>query len=249
MDAEKLARTFVELADSLVQGFDAPDVLHLLVESSLNLLDVAAAGVLLADDQDRLHVAASSSEGSRLLDLYQLQNEEGPCLECYHTGQTTSVRALVAEEGLWPQFAAAAVDEGFDSVVALPLRLRRRVIGAMNLFGKGGSALDPDAIPIAQAMADVCTIGILQDRRVRGREVLIEQLQRTLNIRITIEQAKGALAARFNVGVAEALELLRRRARDTRRPLAELAEELVSSGHSADWAAAVRRYRSSSPSR
>ena len=152
MDAEKLARTFVELADSLVQDFDAPEVLHLLVESSLDLLDVAAAGVLLADDQDRLHVAASSGEGSRLLDLYQLQNEEGPCLECYHTGQTISARALVAEEGRWPQFAAAAVDEGFDSVVALPLRLRRRVIGAMNLFGKGGSALDSDVIPIAQAI-------------------------------------------------------------------------------------------------
>lgn len=249
MDAQKLARVFVELADSLVQDFDALDVLHLLVESSVDLLDVEAAGVLLADGQERLHVAASSSEGTRLLDLYQLQNEQGPCLDCYRTGQPVSFHPLVPGEGRWPQFAAAAVDEGFTSVVALPLRLRSQTIGAMNLFGDGGGGLDtPEGIAIAQAMADVCTIGILQERRTRGRELLNEQLQQALNSRIAIEQAKGALAARLDIDVAEAFELLRKRARDARRPLADVAEEVVTGVHSDDWAAALRRFRPGPPS-
>ena len=236
MDAQELSRTFVGLADSLVEDWDVLDALQLLVESCVGLLDVSAAGVLLADDQDRLHVAASSSEGTRLLDLYQLQNEEGPCLECYRTGQPISVHALVAEQGRWPQFAAASVDEGFESVMALPLRLRSRVVGALNLFGDGGGTLEaPDVAPVAQALADVCTISILQDRQARGREVLAEQLQHALHSRVAIEQAKGVLSARFDIEVSEAFELLRKRARDTRRPLGEVAAEIVTSTDHDAW--------------
>jgi GAF domain-containing protein len=149
MDAQKLSTTFVELADSLVDDFDVFDVLHVLVEGCVDVLGVSAAGLLLADEQNRLHVAASSAERARLLDLYQLQNDEGPCLECYQSGHPVAVEALVSEQGRWPQFAAAAVDEGFASVLALPLRLRGRVIGALNLFGDGDGTLDsPDLIPL-----------------------------------------------------------------------------------------------------
>jgi GAF domain-containing protein len=230
MDAQKLSTTFVELADSLVDDFDVFDVLHVLVEGCVDVLGVSAAGLLLADEQNRLHVAASSAERARLLDLYQLQNDEGPCLECYQSGHPVAVEALVSEQGRWPQFAAAAVDEGFASVLALPLRLRGRVIGALNLFGDGDGTLDsPDLIPVAQAMADVCTITILQERLGREQQLLNEQLQHALNSRVTIEQAKGALAAQLDIDPGEAFELLHKRARDTRRPLGELAAEVVSS--------------------
>jgi GAF domain-containing protein len=230
MDAQKLSTTFVELADNLVDDFDVFDLLHVLVEGCVDLLGVSAAGLLLADEHDRLHVAASSSERARLLDLYQLQNDEGPCLDCYRSGHPIAVQALVSERGRWPQFAAAAVDEGFANVLALPLRLRGRVIGALNLFGDGQGALDsPDLITVAQAMADVCTITILQERLGREQQLLNEQLQHALNSRVTIEQAKGALAARLGIEPGEAFELLRKQARNTRRPLGEVAAEVVSS--------------------
>jgi len=230
MDTQKLSTTFVELADNLVDDFDVFDVLHVLVEGCVDLLGVSAAGLLLVDEQGRLHVAASSEERARLLDIYQLQNDEGPCLECFQSGLPVAGEALGSGEGRWPRFAAAAVDEGFASVLALPLRLRGRVIGALNLFGDGRETLDsPDLIPVAQAMADVCTITILQDRLGREQQLLNEQLQHALSSRVTIEQAKGAMAARLDIDPGEAFELLRKQARDTRRPLGELAAEVVSS--------------------
>ena len=230
MDAQRLSSTFVELANSLVDDYDVSDMLRVLVDRCVELLGIASAALLLEDDHGRLHVAASSSEGARLLDLYQLQNEEGPCLECYRTGQPIAIQTLLSEQRRWPQFAAAAVDEGFTSVLALPLRLRDRVIGALNLFANADTSLDsPDVVPVAQAMADVSTIAIMQERLGRERELLTEQLQFALNSRVTIEQAKGALGARLGVDTAQAFELLRKRARDTRRPLREVAAEALTS--------------------
>ena len=242
MDAQKLSSTFVELADSLVDDYDVFDLLNVLVERCVDLLGVSSAGLLLADEQGRLHVAASSSERARLLDLYQIQNEEGPCLECYRTGQRISGVALESEHGRWPQFAAAAVDEGFTSVLALPLRLRDRVIGALNLFANGDTNLEsPDIVPVAQAMADVSTIAILQERLSRERELLNEQLQHALNSRVTIEQAKGALAVRLDIETDEAFEILRKRARDTRRPLGEVAAEALTPPGPGGWEGFNRR--------
>jgi GAF domain-containing protein len=241
MDTEKLSQTFVELADSLVDEFDVFDLLHVLVERCVELLGVSAAGLLLADEQDRLRVAASSSERARLLDLYQLQSDQGPCLECYHTGRAIAVHALTAEDARWPRFAAAAVGAGFASVLALPLRLRGEVIGALNLFGDERGTPDADIIPVAQAMADVATIAILQARLSRQRDVLNEQLQTALDSRVAIEQAKGLLAARLDLDPAEAFEILRRRSRDTRRPLRDLAEEVVATRPDGDWEQYRRR--------
>jgi GAF domain-containing protein len=231
MDTQRLSSTFVELADSLVDDYDVFDLLQVLVESCVDLLGVASAGLLLADERGRLHMAASSSERARLLDLYQLQNEEGPCFECYRSGHRITIPDLESERGRWPQFASAAVEEGFTGVLALPLRLRDRVIGALNLFSNGATDLDhPDVLPVAQAMADVSTIAILQERLGRERELLNEQLQYALNSRVTIEQAKGALSARLDIDTGEAFELLRKRARDTRRPLSQLAAQVLTPG-------------------
>jgi GAF domain-containing protein len=243
VNTEKLAETFVELADSLVADFDALDLLNVLVERCVDLLGVAAAGLMFADGQDQLRLAVSSSESARLMDLYQLQNDEGPCLECYQTGQPVSGVPLKDTSDRWPKFAAAANREGFVGVLALPLRLRGRVIGALNLFdARDGTLSDPEIRPVAQAMADVATIAILQERLGRQHEILNQQLQTALTSRVVIEQAKGVLATRLDIEMDEAFELMRKRSRDERRRLVEVAEEVVNA-RSEDLLAAYRGKR------
>jgi GAF domain-containing protein len=241
VDSEKLAQTFVDLADSLVEDFDALDLLNRLVERCVDLLGVAAAGLLFADVHDQLQLAASSSESARLLELYQLQDDEGPCLDCYRSGRPVSAHSLEQARARWPRFAAAADGIGFVGVLALPLRLRGRVLGGLNLFDAGDGTLSERSVaPVAQAMADVATIAILQERLGRHREIVNEQLQSALSSRVVIEQAKGVLAARLDIEVGEAFDLLRKRSRDERRRLVEVAEEVVHAARSDDLLLAFR---------
>ena len=218
-----LAATFVELADTLVADFDVVDFLDGLANRCVGLLDVDAAGLMLADQRGSLRVVASSSEQARLMELFQLQHAEGPCLECFQTGLPVSETSLEAAAQRWPAFAPAAVREGFAAVQALPLRLRDEVIGAMNLFRRAPGGLDETGLRVGQALADVATIGLLQERNFRHQEVLAEQLQGALNSRVSIEQAKGILAERLGLDMGQAFDLLRGQARAQARRLAELA--------------------------
>lgn len=228
MDTEKLARTFVDLTDTLVEDFDVLDTLQVLADRTLELLGVAETGLMLADEDGRLRVAVTSSETARLLELVQVQSDDGPCLEAYDTGETVRVDELSEATERWPKFVNLALEQGFTSVVALPLRLRGQSVGAFNLFGTPGSAPVGDrGLVVAQAMADVCTIAILQYRLVRSKDVLTQQLQTALDSRVAIEQAKGVLAASLGIGLDEAFELIRRRARNERRHLSEVAREVV----------------------
>ena len=227
MNVEKLAQTFVDLADSLVDEFDVFDLLNILVERCSDVLGVAAAGLLFADGQDQLQVAASSSESARLLDLYQLQNQDGPCFDCYRSCEPVAA-SLSEATSRWPNFTAAATREGFASVLALPLRLRDRVIGALNLFDTEEATFsDPTTNSVGQAMADVATIAILQGRLSEQRDLLNEQLQVALTSRVTIEQAKGVLSASLDIEMGDAFALLRQRSRNERRPLIRVAEEVI----------------------
>jgi GAF domain-containing protein len=229
VDSEKLAAVFVELADTLVDDFDPLDLLHLLATRCVELLGAAGAGLLLTEDGGDLRMVVSSSDQARLLELFQLQNEEGPCLDCFHTGQPVIEPALDRAEPRWPNFAPAAVDAGFVSVVALPMRLRGQVIGALNLFGTSDHApVREEHLPIAQSLADASTIAIIQDRLTRNRTLVNEQLQVALNSRVAIEQAKGVLSARLGIGTDEAFELLRTHSRSSRLRLTEIAEDVAS---------------------
>jgi transcriptional regulator with GAF, ATPase, and Fis domain len=218
-----LAQTFVELADTLVADFDVVDFLHGLADRCVRLLDVDAAGLMLADQRGSLRVVASSSEQARLVELFQLQHAEGPCLECFQTGLPVSEADLAAAGQRWPSLAPAAVGAGFAAVQALPMRLRDEVIGAMNLFREVPGRLDETGLRVGQALADVATIGLLQERNFRHQEVLAEQLQGALNSRVAIEQAKGVLAERLGLDMDHAFEQLRAQARAQSRRLAELA--------------------------
>jgi GAF domain-containing protein len=236
VNVERLSQTFVSLADTLVDDFDVFDLLHMLTSRCKELLGAAATGLLLADSGGQLQVTVASDESARLLDLFQLQNDEGPCLECFRTGNAVSVEVLESAVSRWQGFAPAAIEQGFTSVLALPLRLRGQVIGALNVFGDGNNeAISESDVPIAQALADVATIAILQDRLARDRNVLNEQLQFALDSRVAIEQAKGALANQLDIGTGQAFELLRARSRSTRRRLVDIADEVVNSGIDADW--------------
>jgi GAF domain-containing protein len=224
---QRITETLVELADTLVLGFDGIDFLHTLTERCVQLLGVDAAGILLVDQQGTLNLVAASTEQTRLLELFQLQNEEGPCLDCYHSGQSVACTDLAALPQRWPRFAAAAHDQGFAAVQAVPMRLREQTLGALNLFRCTPSAIPAEATTIARSFANMATISILQLRALRHSEVVTEQLQNALNSRIVIEQAKGILAERRHISIAEAFTLMRTYARDHNRLLSLVAQAII----------------------
>jgi transcriptional regulator with GAF, ATPase, and Fis domain len=226
MTGIQLTEVFVEMADTLVDDFDLTDFLHVLTERCVQLLGVAAAGLLLADQRNRLRIVAASSERTRLLELFELQNDQGPGLDCFRSGRPISVPDLPST-GRWPRFAAAAAEIGFHSVHTLPMRLRAEVIGALSLFDVAAGALDLGRLRTGQALADVSTIGLLQQRAIRRHEVLAEQLQTALNSRVAIEQAKGVLAERLQLDVGEAFAVLRDHARQRNRRLSAVAQAVV----------------------
>ncbi|HEY2442194.1 MAG TPA: GAF and ANTAR domain-containing protein [Streptosporangiaceae bacterium] len=226
---ERLAQTFVELADTLVAGFDLMEFLHTLTERCVELLEADAAGLLLADARGELQLVAASTEQARIAELFQIQNNEGPCMDCYRTGQVVMVPDISADDASsrWPWFAAAARQMGFAGVHAIPMRLRDQVIGTLNLFRAEPSGLAPAEARAGRALVDVATIGILQERAIRQQELVAGQLQAALTSRVMIEQAKGILAERLQIAPEEAFVLLRRYARDHNRPLTTLVFEVI----------------------
>ena len=240
MDTDLLSDTFVELADTMVADFDIIDFLHLLTDRTVLLLAASAAGVVLADPRGELRVAAASSEEAGLVELFQLQNDQGPCLECFRTGRPVTAADLAGAPQQWPRFAHAAVQAGFRTVEALPMRLRDQVIGALNLFGAGPDPLGPADLRIGQALADVATIGLLHERNVRRRDTIAEQLQAALNSRVMIEQAKGKLAERLSVNMDDAFSMLRDYARSTNQRLTDVARSFVD-GATAEFPPPARR--------
>ncbi len=227
MDGDLLSATFVELTDTMVADFDVIDFLHVLTDRSVQLLDASAAGLLLADPRGDLRVVAASSEAARVLELFQLQNDEGPCLDCFRAGQPVAAANLTAEAYRWPRFAVAARKAGFAAVQTLPMRLREQIIGALNLFRAAPGPFEPAAVRIGQAMADVATISLLNERTVRQSDILNEQLQNALNSRVVIEQAKGKLAERFGLDMDQAFGLLRDHSRNRNMRLSELAQGFI----------------------
>ena len=230
MDTDLLSDTFVDLADTMVADFDVIDFLQLLTDRTVRLLAASAAGVVLADPRGELRVAAASSEEAGLVELFQLQNDQGPCLDCFRTGRPISAADLTGPDQRWPRFAQAATQAGFRTVEALPMRLRDQVIGALNLFRAEPGPFETADLRIAQALADVATIGLLHERNVRRSETVAEQLQAALNSRVMIEQAKGKLAERYGIDMDRAFTMLRDYARNTNQHLTDVARDFVTDG-------------------
>ena len=224
---QRLARTLVTLADTLVADFDVVDFLVLLAERVVELLDVDAAGVILSDQRGGWRPAAGSSERPDVAELFAAQSQEGPCLDCATTGAPVIVPDLADETARWPQFAPAAIGTGFHAVCAVPMRLREESIGALTLLNHEPVDIDPDRVEIGQALADVATIGMLHHRAASRWELLAEQLEATLHHRTVIEQAKGVLAGYGNLDMHQAFTALRHHAHTRRRRLSDVARDVA----------------------
>lgn len=218
---------FVSIANNLVDGYDAVDLFSGLTAHCATLLNVASAGLLLADGHGELHLMAASSEKTYDLEMFQLQRQEGPCLDCYHGGAAVSVSDLAQERQRWPQFVPAALESGFASVHALPMRLRDTVLGALGLFGTSTGDLDAEDQALAQALAHIASVALVAERATSDAAAINDQLQSALRSRVTIEQARGILAEDGNIDTAQALMLLRRYAVDHDQPLSQLARSVV----------------------
>jgi len=213
MRAARVAAAFGELTDTLVADFDLPDFVYLLTERCVELLDISASGLLLADTGGVLRLFAASPYEARVLELLQLEADQGPCVEAYRTGRPVVIDDLDTAAERWPEFAPQAVEAGCRAVHALPLRLRDKVIGALNLFSTEPAPLGEADIRLGQTMADIATIGILSERAIHRTETIAEQLQAALNARVLIEQAKGVLAERLGLDINEAFTVLHTYAR------------------------------------
>ena len=220
---QRLSDVFVEVADTLVDEFDLIEFLQKLTAHTSELVEARAAGLLLADHDGRLQLMAASDERAEMLELFQVQAVEGPCQDCYRLGAPILNTDLREADDRWPQFAPRAVAAGYRSVHAFPLRLRKQVIGALNLFGSEPGQMTGEDAHVVQALADVATIALLQERAIRRGEVLTEQLQAALNSRIVIEQAKGALAQMHGITPDAAFDRLREYCRRTRQQLSEVS--------------------------
>lgn len=228
ISTDQLADVFVDVADTLVDDFDIVDFLHRLTDHAAAVSGAEAVGLLLADSRGQLRFMAASNETGKVLELFQLQNDEGPCMDCFATQQPVVNADLATAGDRWPRFAPAARAAGFQSVHAFPMRLRDQTIGALNIFGTSDAFFQDDEVRIVQALADIATIGLLQERALSHAEALTEQLEGALNSRIIIEQAKGALAQLERTTPTDAFDLMRKRARADRRRLVDVAHEVIS---------------------
>lgn len=222
-----LIHTLVQLADTLINDYDVIEFLGILTERCVTLLDVDEAGIMLADQHGTLQVIASSSERAKLMELFELQNRDGPCLDVFRSGEVIAAADLREQTGRWPTFSREAMAVGIGSVHSVPMRLRRQVIGALNLFRNGVGMLSDDEAVVARALADIATIGLLQERSITELRTTTGQLQTALQSRVLLEQAKGAIAERHSIDVDTAFVVIRNYARSHGRLLTEVARNIV----------------------
>jgi GAF domain-containing protein len=222
-----LVRTLVELADSLVDDFDVVELLSLLADRCVEVLGVSAAGVMLVAPEGDLRVVASSSDAMRVVELFELQADEGPCLDCFASGEAVLNQDLTGADGRWSRFGPVAVNAGFRAAHALPMRVRGTVVGALNLFSRDDCVLSDENLVAGQALAAVATIAILQQRVVSEARVLNDQLNTALTSRVVIEQAKGVLSERTGLSMPAAFEAMRKYARDNNLRLADVARHVI----------------------
>lgn len=227
ISTSRMAEVFVDVADVLVSDFDLLDFLHGLAVHTAEITGSSAVGILVSDLAGGLSQVAASSESAHVLELFQLQHSEGPCVDCYNSGQQVIEVDIASSADRWPHFVPRALEAHLTKVHAFPMRLREETLGALNVFGGVDDELEEQEMTVVQALADLATIAILQERALVSAERITEQLQFALNSRIVIEQAKGAVSRALRVGVDEAFEIIRDNARSRRVRLTDLARVVV----------------------
>ena len=239
-DAALLASTLIEITRSVTHGAETLDIFTDLAQSCVKLLPVSASGILLRDVSGTLQVIGASSLSAHLLDLFQVQNDQGPCLECSETGEAVSDEEL-SETGPWPRFAKLALDQGFSAVYALPLRSRRTTVGALNLFAT--TRLSPGQLMVAQSLADAATLSLLQIDPQVDLQIVIRRIHVAVESRNAVEQAQGMLSQRFSIDVEEAFVRLRAASRDVGLSLMDAVGAVLGRRETEELAAALARAR------
>jgi GAF domain-containing protein len=222
-----IIQAFTGLVDRLVDDYDVVDLTTQLTEDCARLLNVEAVGLLLADGGGALHLLAATSAEARKLEAFQLQRDEGPCLDCYHAGKPVSVADLRQETERWPRFAASAEEQGFVSVHAIPMRLRHERLGALGLFGTEPGHLADEDLQLAQGLAHVASIAIVQDTRHLDRASMLPALQAAVASRGVVEMAKGLLSETHSLDMEQAFAVLRDYASDQGQRLTDVARQVV----------------------
>ena len=233
-EQQQLADTFVSLADTLVDDFDLLDFLGLLAEKASQHLNVAAAGVILTDQRGGWRPTATSDESPELVALFTTGAFQGPCRECVRTGSWITIANLAEHDQRWPDFAAQATQAGYQAAAAVPMRSRRQIIGSLTLLNTTPDGVDEASLALGQALADMATIGLLQQHAAHRGDLLAEQLQAVLHHRVVLEQAKGSLAEHSNLTPHTAYRLLRDYARSQGQHLSELARHIATTTDLAD---------------
>jgi GAF domain-containing protein len=227
-----MLEAFVTLADSLVGDYEVNEFLRMLMERCAEVFEVTTAGVMLESADGHLRIAAALSAEMEELEQAEVDNEDGPCHEAYRTGEPVVADDLDTSDvaDRWPRVVDRMREMGLKAVYAFPLRLRDDRIGALNLYRAAPGAFRDEDVRLAQAMADVATIGILQVRKLESAEQRAGQLQHALDSRVVIEQAKGIVSARRDVSVDEAFHAIRRHARSHGRNIHEVARSIIEEG-------------------
>lgn len=224
---QRINEAFVKVAGTLMEQYDVVDLLSALVEECTELLDIQAGGLLIANNLGELELIASTSEEVEFVEVMQLAAGAGPCVDCYETGAQVSVGDIEATRGRWPEFEKAALRKGFRAIHATPMRIHGNIIGSLNLLGTRPNVLSDRDAALAQALADVAVIGILQERSLRDVNFVNEQLQLALDTRILVEQAKGVLAQQETLTMDDAFTALRNYSRAHGMSLRVAAQNLI----------------------
>ncbi|MWV57740.1 GAF domain-containing protein [Rathayibacter sp. VKM Ac-2754] len=164
-----LLETLTIAADTLVDDFDIVDFLHVLVERSSDICEAVDVGILFAEPKGELVVMAATSERLRVIEALQLSTGQGPSLDSYDSGEVVTAGSVDEIARRWPDFAPGVTELGYQSVHAVPLRLRRRTIGSLDFFRDACGELSAEDVRSAQTIADIATIGSSRSARSARR--------------------------------------------------------------------------------
>lgn len=218
-----------EFARTLVRRFDISDVLYDLTARVTAVLEVESAGVSVVQD-GRLRFVTALDERATTLERVQEEEQAGPCIEAFRTGNPILVNPLTEVEHRWPTFVREARSTGFVALAGIPMRLDGQSLGALDLYHTSHRDWSDEDVRVARVLADMATSYVVTASELERQQRTSEQLQVALESRIVIEQAKGIIAAERRVPVDKAFELLRSHARSHNADLRTTADAIVRLG-------------------
>ncbi|MGW7412317.1 GAF and ANTAR domain-containing protein [Streptomyces sp. NPDC054863] len=225
---QHIAKAFVSLADSFAEDVDPTVLLDRLAAHCVALTSTDAAGIMMIDARGSLRTMAVSDSRAALLELFQMQSGQGPCIDAWHEQHRLDVPDLATQESRWPDFVPLARELGFRGAYALPMKVNGQGVGALNLLREDPGTLTDTELALAQALADVACVAVVrwQADPARPHDVLT-QVQAAVSVKATIETAKGLLAAAGGIGVQEADAALHRYSRLHGMSPSDAAQQLV----------------------